>query len=473
MIDAAPAAGAASWGNAGHIATEQVEPLASWSVIRSAPRRLFSRGGALGLPPSQIKRWLPFALRMASAANRVDHGRTALRSLLANALPAWKSLSEQLGMPALVRETGHFVVWETPASAAAGLAAWRSADIGTTRFHECDASEMQLLAGLMKLAPAGAIRFENTAQIADLPKLADALRTSITARNGRIVNAQRASRRPSRTIGQRDTGRRQLDRELTSPWSPAGVRSRELMEPYCKSVPLIAERGYHLQMTEHRWPDLPPVVFEDRSMIVTRFESGLRAASFVEFSSIDAPPDDRKWQRLRSHVTALGLPCDAPARQWMGARPTLPDYLPAIGRLPHAPNILVRIRPPTPRAHARGHHRRSDRATRDEFADGREPGALRSATFLLKEHTMTRSPLITDRRALLKGAAAGALCAGLPWSWRLGGATGVLPEPRSRCRSAMCDCCRRRLPMRWKRIANICCSWSRIACSTTSASSPG
>jgi DUF1680 family protein len=28
---------------------------------------------------------------------------------------------------------------------------------------------------------------------------------------------------------------------------------------------------------------------------------------------------------------------------------------------------------------------------------------------------MTRSPLITDRRALLKGAAAGALCAGLPW----------------------------------------------------------
>lgn len=29
---------------------------------------------------------------------------------------------------------------------------------------------------------------------------------------------------------------------------------------------------------------------------------------------------------------------------------------------------------------------------------------------------MTRSPLITDRRALLKGAAAGALCAGLPWT---------------------------------------------------------
>ncbi len=339
VIDTAPAAGPASWGNAGHIAIEQVEPLASWPVLRSAPRRLFSRGGALGLPPSQIKRWLPFALRMASAAGRVEQGRTALRSLLTNALPAWKSVSERLGMPGLVRETGHFVVWESPASAAAGLAAWRSADIGDARFHECNADEIRQLTALMKQAPAGAIRFENTAQIADLPKLADSLRTFITARNGRLVNARARAvthRERSVSVTLDDGSSTEADFAVIA----AGVRSDELMRPYCKSVPIIAERGYHIQMREHRWPDLPPVVFEDRSMIVTRFESGLRAASFVEFGDVDAPPDVRKWQRLRSHVTELGLPCEAPTRQWMGARPTLPDYLPAIGRLPHAPKIL-------------------------------------------------------------------------------------------------------------------------------------
>lgn len=339
VIDTAPAAGAASWGNAGHIAIEQVEPLASWPVLRSGPRRLFSRGGALGLPPSQIKRWLPFALRMASAAQRVDQGREALRSLLTRALPAWKSLSEQLGVPGIVRETGHFIVWESAASAAAGLAAWRSADIGNARFRECDADEMRLLASLMKHAPAGAIRFENTAQIADLPKLAEALRAFVTAHNGRIVNAKaRAVAHRERSAAVTLEDGTSIEAELAV--IAAGVRSGDLIEPYRTRVPIIAERGYHLQMTGHRWPDLPPVVFEDRSMIVTRFDSGLRAASFVEFGDVDAPPDVRKWQRLRSHVAALGLPCDAPTRQWMGARPTLPDYLPAIGRLPHAPNIL-------------------------------------------------------------------------------------------------------------------------------------
>jgi len=339
VIDVAPAGGAASWGNAGHIAIEQVEPLASWPVLRSAPRRLFSRGGALGLPPSQIKRWLPFALRMTRAAQRVELGREALRSLLANALPAWKTLSEQLGAASLVRETGHFVVWESPASAVTGLAAWRGVDIGTARFHECDADEMRLLASLTKQAPVAAIRFENTAQIADLPKLAEALRTFITARNGRIVSATaRAVTHRASSVGVTLDDGSSIEADFAV--VAAGVRSRELLEPYGSSVPIIAERGYHLQMTEHHWPDIPPVVFEDRSMIVTRFDSGLRAASFLEFSSVDAPPDDRKWQRLRSHVSALGLPCDAPSRQWMGARPTLPDYLPAIGRLAHASNIF-------------------------------------------------------------------------------------------------------------------------------------
>ena len=58
----------ASWGNAGHIAVEQVEPLASRATVKTAPKRLFSRGGALALPARAIGAWLPFTVRLLRAS---------------------------------------------------------------------------------------------------------------------------------------------------------------------------------------------------------------------------------------------------------------------------------------------------------------------------------------------------------------------------------------------------------------------
>src|SRR5690606_15216362 len=88
------AARGASWGNAGHIAAEQIEPLASLATLRSLPHRLFSRGGALALPPRDIAKWLPFSLRLlgAAAPRRFAAGKQALTGLLAEAMPAWRRL---------------------------------------------------------------------------------------------------------------------------------------------------------------------------------------------------------------------------------------------------------------------------------------------------------------------------------------------------------------------------------------------
>lgn len=69
----------ASYGNAGHIAIEQVEPLASIAMIRSAPGRLYPKG-ALALPLSDIGHWLPFSLRLLKAAQPASFaaGKAAL-----------------------------------------------------------------------------------------------------------------------------------------------------------------------------------------------------------------------------------------------------------------------------------------------------------------------------------------------------------------------------------------------------------
>lgn len=342
LIDPEAERRGASWGNAGHIAIEQVEPLASARTIRSMPRRLFSRGGAVALPPRDIAAWLPFAMRLLAAARprRFAAGRAALTTWLAQSLPAWRRLMTSAGAADLLVEDGHFIVWETPESAAAGRAAWARADTGNARIRDATPEEIGRIAALTAKPLAGAIRFLGSGQIADLGDLADALDRRFAQLGGvHRATAAIALEREGAGVAVRlaDGTLERADAVLVA----AGARAGELLAPLGERVPMIAERGYHIRSAETTWPaDMPPVVFEDRSMIVTRFRSHLRAASIVEFGRVSSLADPRKWRRLRDHVAALGLPFALPGEEWIGARPTLPDYLPAIGASRRADNLF-------------------------------------------------------------------------------------------------------------------------------------
>jgi D-hydroxyproline dehydrogenase len=339
LIDDANRGQSASYGNAGHIATEQIEPLASMDMVRSSYGRLFMRGGPLSLPPQGISAWLPFSLRLIAAAQpeRFARGKAALSALIAEALPAWRRRVDDVYAPSLLREDGHFVVWETPESAARGLKSWASADTGTARFRRATTDEMSQLSSLTRAEIFGAIRFEETAQIADTKRMLEALESRFLARGGAVINAQ-AQRLERGSEGARVLLSDGIWHTADAIVISAGVGSKTLMQQIGIKTPMIAERGYHIQSASHGWPQgQAPVVFEDRSMIVTGFESALRAASFVELNHAHAAPDPRKWQRLRKHVADLGLPFgEAAPAQWIGCRPTLPDYLPAIGRVAHS-----------------------------------------------------------------------------------------------------------------------------------------
>jgi len=333
---------AASWGNAGHLATEQVEPLASRKTLRNLPRRLFSRGGALSLPPRDLDVWLPFALRLVgnSTPVRFATGKATLRSLLRGAIPAWRQLARTAGAEHLIAEDGHFVVWETPAGADAGRAAWRNTDTGTATFRDATAEEIATLSAQVSRPIAGAIRFQGTGQVLDLGELANSLSTHLSHAGGseRTARVERLVVDGSTAAAMLEGGE-VLHADVVV--VAAGVASGALLEPLGYVVPIIAERGYHIQSADAAWPaGLPPVVFEERSMIVTPFRSGLRAASFVEFARAESPPDPRKWARLRRHAAELGLPLREPYSEWFGARPTLPDYLPALGRSRRTANLL-------------------------------------------------------------------------------------------------------------------------------------
>ncbi len=332
----------ASYGNAGHIAIEQVEPLASLAMLRSVLRRLTIFGGPVSLPLGQIGKWLPFGFRLAAAARpeRFAAGKAALGALLGEAMPAWRRLAASLEPSGLLMESGHAVVWHGERAAADGLRAWQGTDTGTARFHACSKEELAWLGRVMKTPPAGGIRFENTGQVADpasiLAALDDAFRQAGGERRIALVRAIEIAGNSAELV--LADGERLGPRHLVI---AAGVDSGALLKPLGLQAPLIAERGYHIQTAKHGWPaDLPPIVFEERSLIVTRFRSGVRASGFVEFGQRDAPPDVRKWRRLEEHAAALGLPAESPWQHWVGSRPTLPDYLPAIGKVSQASNLF-------------------------------------------------------------------------------------------------------------------------------------
>lgn len=335
---------AASWGNAGHLAIEQTAPLASLATLRSIPRRLVAFGGPVGLHLRDAATWVPFGMRLvaASAPERFRRATIALKSLLALAMPSWQRLTAETGSAHLVRSDGHYVAWESAATHAAGRKAWLEADLGSASVRDASSEELEQLRKLFAGRPVGALRFSNTGQVLDIPALRAGLSAALRSAGG----AQRAARVAAVDIDDhraavRLTDGTRLDADLVV--IAAGVGSAELLGPSEGRIPLIAERGYHVEASSalDSWPAvLPPVAFEDRSVIVTRFAGTLRLAGFTEFAARTAPPDVGKWHRLDRHADALGLPEHGSRARWMGARPTLPDYLPAIGRSRSAANLL-------------------------------------------------------------------------------------------------------------------------------------
>ena len=329
---------AASWGNAGHIAVEQIEPLASFATVRSLRTRRFAAGGPVDLPLRSIRHWLPFGTRLIAAAtpSRFAAGKQALAMLLADAMPAWRRLAEAIGDPMLVRDDGHLVVWERSGSAAAGRAAWFGADIGTASIRDAGQADRAWIETLSSAAIAGAVRFDGSGQIADLGRLADALEATLLRLDGVIVR---------RKAVVENAGGVATVCGIEAPLVvvAAGIGSAVPMAALGHRVPMIAERGYHIRGAVSGAAESmagPPVVFEDRSTIVTRYGDRMQAAGFVEFGAATDPADPRKWERLENHARELGLPMREPFDRWMGSRPTLPDYLPAIGRSRRARNVV-------------------------------------------------------------------------------------------------------------------------------------
>lgn len=341
LVDPGDKRRAASYGNAGHLGAEQVSPWSTWENFRGAPARLFGVGGALDFRLRDIGLWGPWSVGFmaACAPARVSAGRAALTALLSHAVPAWLRLAADAEAPDIVRPHGHNNVWMSPAAAERGHAAWAKTPLGACSARPMSADELARYAAVLARPPSAGLHISGTGQLRDPQAARDAILGQFRKLGGAIVPDKvvglRAGSRPRASLER--SGGQEADALLIA----AGAWSRGLMHMLGVNAPVIGERGYSVQSAEHDWPeDLPTTVFEDRSIVLSRFTSGLRATSFLEFGAADAPADARKWAALERHLRELGVRFAPAPDRWVGPRPTLPDYLPAIGRLEREPRVF-------------------------------------------------------------------------------------------------------------------------------------
>lgn len=339
LIDrTSPGEGGASFGNAGHVATELVEPLPSAELLLGFWRELFAFGGVLDIPARRLATFMPWAARFARAAFQRAENTRHLAPFVRPAVPALVGMLGEIGRADLIRQHGHYQVWLGGDGARRSRAQARVMDELLVPTQPAARDFLEAVRAAAGARSVAALWFPKCAHVLDPLEVVRAFATAAMQRGATFlrhdVRALRAAGQGVQVIT--DSGARNVNMAIVC----TGVWSAPLLQPFGLKVPLEAARGYHVQMPDATPLADAPILYSDANIVVTPMAGRVRATSFMEFAGIDAPPDPRKPAWLRSKLRALGYACDDQAPAWVGPRPVLPDYLPAIGRVPHLPNLL-------------------------------------------------------------------------------------------------------------------------------------
>ena len=337
-----PASGSgASFGNAGHIATEQIFPLASIEVVRGALRYLLDAQSPLRIRPAYLLSMVPWLLRFAWAARPTafERGVNGLAALQKTAREDWVGLLHDAHASHLMHMNGHIVLVESPRSlAAARKEIARLAAFGIE-------TEWLSAAATKEIAPEitanieGAWKFNGTGHVDDPRAVCKALHDAFLGAGGQFVQTKVATIASVAEGFRAETsdGAHHSAKHLVL---CCGAWSKTLAAQLGYLVPLETERGYHITLAGVIPRFQIPIASFDRKVIMTPMSCGLRMTGTVEFGGLKLPPDPKRIAQLTRHLKALAanVPTEN-ATTWMGFRPSLPDHLPVLGRVPDGRNL--------------------------------------------------------------------------------------------------------------------------------------
>ena len=121
----------------------------------------------------------------------------------------------------------------------------------------------------------------------------------------------------------------------------SGAFSKKLLINLVKIFLLDTERGYHVHFKDQDHLISRPVIFLDRGFGMTPMNQGLRAVGTVELGGLKNPLLQKKRIEYIINCAKELLPqLNEHDDEWLGFRPTLPDFLPILGPSLKNKNII-------------------------------------------------------------------------------------------------------------------------------------
>ena len=335
-----PGSEAASYGNAGHFSPYASVPVNRPDILADVPSMLLSSTGPLALKWNYVPKMIPWFLKFLKNCSTKNMMHTAkyMHQILDLALPAYDELFEEIDLSGLVENKGIMYIWNDQNLKSRELEINIRNEIGAEQ-QLLSKSEIHDLEPNIKNIYHAGVFYKKARHARNPGKIWLKLFENFVKKEGKFIklNIQDLDFDENKPVLRSETQRFIFDKLVIS----CGAFSKKLTDKLHENIPLDTERGYHIHFKGCDHLISRPVVFQNRGFGMTPMEQGLRVVGTVEFGGLDNPISKSRIKNLINNAKYLldGLP-DHHEDEWLGFRPTLPDYLPVIGPSKNYKNVF-------------------------------------------------------------------------------------------------------------------------------------
>jgi len=331
---------AASYGNAGHFSPYASVPVNRPDILTDVPAMLLSSTGPLALKWNYVPKMLPWFLKFLKNCSTKNMMHTAkyMHQILDLALPAYDELFEEINLSGLVENKGIMYIWNDQNLKSRELEINIRNEIGAEQ-QLLNKKEIHDLEPNIKNIYHAGVFYKKARHARNPGKIWLKLFENFVKKEGKFIklNIKDLDFDEDKPVLRSETQRFIFDKLVIS----CGAFSKKLTDKLYENIPLDTERGYHIHFKGCDHLVSRPVVFQNRGFGMTPMEQGLRVVGTVEFGGLDNPISKSRIKNLIDNAKYLldGLP-DHHEDEWLGFRPTLPDYLPVIGPSKNYKNVF-------------------------------------------------------------------------------------------------------------------------------------